>query len=166
MQLGEIVRYAGHSWRVYKADRQVRTVTLVKWDGTQEEIEDDHPEVKIVCNPAVSWPFTTAPRRADKAGRIIKLTRATNPPKELVPYVDWAPSDHYRAGGSIFLNPRLRFRAGEVLSAEHQDGSLSRVTITQAFGTMAQRQKRAMKPKLPTRAGRFSSLEDDFLDDD
>jgi hypothetical protein len=166
MQVGEIVRYAEQSWRVYKMDRQVRTAILVKWDGTREEIADDDPGAVVVCNPSTAWPFTTSPRRSERAGRIVKLTRATNPPRELVPYVDWAPSDQYRAGGSIFLNPRLGFRIGEVLSAEHQNGSLSRITITQAFGTMAQRQLRAMKPKLPVRAGRFNSLMDDGMDDD
>jgi hypothetical protein len=161
LRVGEIVEYADHTWRVFKADRQVRTVTLIRGDSTQEEVEDDTAEVKVVCNPALVWPFTTAPIRSERAGRIVKLTRASNPPQVLSLYVDWAPSSHDRSGGSVFFNPKLRLRIGEVISAEHQDGSLSRITITKTFGTMAQRQRRAL-PKAPAvSSNRFSSLDED-----
>lgn len=165
MQVGELVEYKGHTWRVYRTDRQVRTATLIRWDGVQEEIENDNEEAKVVANPSRSWPFVAAPVRSSRVGRIVKLTRVVrNRPQELIPYVDWVPSDPLRAGGSIFLNPELKFCIGEVLSAEHQDGSLSRISITKSFGTLSQRRKRAEKPKIPQRLNRLQNIYDD--DDD
>lgn len=150
---------------MYKADRHVRTVTLIRWDGTLEEVEDDLKGVRIVCDPATDWPFVMAPVRFSKAGRVEKLIRpakAGGRNQELAPYIDWAPSDPFRAGGSLFLNPELGLRYGEVLSAQHKDGvTMSRVPISKNFGTMKQRElKKTAKPKV------FNRYEALFDDDD
>lgn len=147
MKVGNLVRYEDQAWRVYRADAQVRTVTLLHWSGQTLEVEDDNPGLKVIADVSV-WPFVAAPRKAEKAGRLTRLIRTTEGRTvDLEPNVDWVPSDPFRSGGSIFLNPKLRLRIGEILVAHHTSDSnkitMSRVPITRGFGSVSQRQKRS-----------------------
>ena len=59
MVLGEVVEYGGHRWRVYKMDKGARTVALIRWGGTTEEVADDDAGLSVVVNPC-EWPIVTA----------------------------------------------------------------------------------------------------------
>lgn len=138
MLIGEVVEYEGHRWRVYKLDRNVRTVALIRWGGATEEVADDDPGLVVVGNPC-EWPLVTA-RLKPHSGALTKLSIARKGQLELLqPLVDWVPSDLMRAGGSIFINPKLALTVGDVLIAEHKDGTASRIPITKRYGSLAQR---------------------------
>lgn len=141
MQVGNIVECEGHRWRVYREDKHVRTMTLLRWDGATEEVAADDPRVKVVLDPS-RWPFVAAKvnLRAGPFAELI-LTRKGKS-QSLRPYFDWVPSDQSRPGGSIFVNPRLRLKLGEVLVAVHSSGTRVRIAITQEFGTMTSRKRR------------------------
>lgn len=141
MNLGTIVEYEGHRWRVYKLDHHVKTVTLIRWDGTLEEIANDDVRAVVVANPS-EWPLVTA-RVKPNAGPLVSLslTRGTRR-LELKPLVDWVPSDMGRAGGSIFMGPHLKLVIGETLLAQYKDGSATRIVITKRYGSMRERQNR------------------------
>lgn len=140
MTLGALVEYGGHRWRVYKIDRNVRTVTLIRWAGAVEEVADDDPAVRIVAELS-EWPVVTA-RVRPNAGPLVKLsTTRGGRLRPLEPLVDWVPSDMSRAGGSIFMNPALKLRPGEILIAEYEKGSCVRVVITNRYGTMEARKR-------------------------
>lgn len=138
MDLGAIVEYGGHAWRICKRDGNVRTVTLIRWGGTTEEIADDDPGAVVVADPS-TWPVVTA-RVKPTAGRITKLSMTRGGKSQVLkPLVDWVPSDFTRAGGSIFLCPALKLAVGEILIAEYERGNSTRILITKRYGTMAER---------------------------
>lgn len=156
MELGAIVEYEGHRWRVCKLHRTVRTVTLVRWGGTSEEIADDTPEAKVVADPR-HWPVVTA-RIRPNAGPLVRLSLTRRGrARALTPLVHWVPSDFERAGGSVFLHPQLKLVVGEILVAEHKDGSSSRIQITKRYGSMAQR--RIVRSGLTEKKGLMDFLE-------
>jgi hypothetical protein len=138
MTLGDVVEYEGHRWRVYKVDRSVRTVALIRWGGSTQEVADDDPALVVIANPS-GWPVVTA-RLKPNAGPVAKLSIARGGKlRGLRPLVDWVPSDLMRAGGSIFINPDFKLSLGEILIAEYKDGTASRIPITKRYGSVAQR---------------------------
>lgn len=139
MNLGTLVKFGGHRWRVYRVDKHVKTVTLIRWGGDLEEIADDDPEASIIADPS-EWPVVTA-RVRPNAGPLVKLSLTRGRLRPLEPFEDWVPSDMSRPGGSIFVNPALKLRMGEVLIAEYKTGSSARIVITKRFGTMAERKR-------------------------
>jgi hypothetical protein len=142
MDLGALVKYGGHRWRVYKQDKNVRTVTLIRWGGDLEEIADDDPGAQVMANPS-DWPVITA-RVKPSAGPLVKLSLTRGARSRcLEPLVEWVPSDMARAGGSIFMTPALKLKVGEVLIAQYKNGSASRIVITKRYGSMAERKVRA-----------------------
>ena len=160
MVVGELVEYGGHRWRVYKLDKGVRTVALVRWGGTTEEVADDDPGLVVVDNPS-EWPVVTA-RIKPTSGALIKLSIARRGRLQaLQPLVDWVPSDLMRAGGSIFINPKLALAVGEVLIAEYKDGSASRIPITKRYGSLAQR--KVARASTPPKKGLMGILDGEDL---
>ncbi len=161
MKVGDIVECEGQRWRVYREDKHVKTVTLRRWDGTTEELAADDPRVKVVLDPS-KWPFVAAKVNL-KAGPFAELilTRKGRS-QNLRPYIDWVPSDQSRPGGSIFVNPLLRLKLGEVLVAVHTSGTRVRIAITQEYGSMKHRQRR--HGAIPERRDLVDYLDgDDFV---
>jgi len=163
LKIGDIVLYREARWKVVSQSPSFRTCVLARFDGTKDEVADDldvtGEELKVLFNPADTWPFVACHVHA-KAGPLVDVQRG---PMSLSPLVDWVPSDFLRPGGSVFFNPTLRLRQGEVLVGVHQNGTRSRISITKAFGTVTRRKQRAANPE-KTRGPR-SSFER-LLDDD
>lgn len=161
MNLGALVQYGGHRWRVYKVDRHVKTVTLIRWGGALEEIADDDPGATVVADPS-EWPVVTA-RVRPNAGPLVNLslTRGARM-RALEPLVEWVPSDMARAGGSIFISPELKLRIGEVLIAEYQKSAANtRIVITKRYGTMAER--KVARSGVPEKRGLMEYLDGEDL---
>jgi hypothetical protein len=162
MNLGTLVKHEGHVWRVYKVDKHVKTVTLIRWGGALLEIADDDPGASVVADPS-EWPVVTV-RVRPNAGPLVtlSLTRGRRL-RQLEPFVDWVPSDMGRPGGSIFVSPALNLRIGEVLIAEYKTGASARIVITKRFGTMAERKQQALG--VPEKRGLMEFLDgDDFVE--
>src|SRR5688572_20192287 len=162
MNLGDIVEYEGHRWRVFRLDKNVRTATLIRWSGTTAEVADDDPKAAVVANPC-EWPVVTA-RLKHSSGPLVKLSVARGGRMlSLRPLEDWLPSDPMRSGGSVFINPKFKLMVGEVLIAEYKDGSASRIPITKRYGSMAQR--KAVRASVPAKKGLMGLLDgDDFIE--
>jgi hypothetical protein len=151
VKVGDLVTYDGRRWKVATSNSQYRTCTLSRPNGPSIDVPDDldrRPvpellELKVLCHLSTEWPFIAASARP-KAGPIVKITRGR---RELVMMEDWVPSDFLRPGGSVFLNPDLRLKQGEVLAATHKDGSLSRLAVTGNFGTVKNRIARKNRPR-------------------
>jgi hypothetical protein len=141
MNVGDIVLYQGARWKVVSHEPSFRTCQLVQFNGTKVEVPDDE-DLKVLFNPAKSWPFVAGPVHA-RSGPLIGVLRGA---LSLGPLVDWVPSDFLRPGGSIFFNPELRLRQGEILVGLHKDGTRSRISITKAFGTVRLRKHRVANP--------------------
>jgi len=154
LDIGSIVAYSDHLWRVLRRNHGTRTAILEQWDGTTEELADDADEqqadeVSVWCNPSKDWPFVPAPSKT-KAGPIEAVTLARPGDRRVLrPMVDWVPSDRRGRGGSLFFHPSLNLRQGEVLSARHKNGSMSRVSITRSFGTLQRRMAVEMAKRRP-----------------
>lgn len=161
MKIGDIVECDGQRWRVYKEDKHVKTLTLLRWGGATEEVATDDPRLKFACDPS-QWPFVTA-RVNLRAGPLVDVILSRrNRPRSLIPYVDWVPSDQSRAGGALFLGPHLRLRLGEILVAVHSNGPRVRLSITKEFGTMTSRRNR--RSALPERRDLVDYLDgEDFV---
>lgn len=170
MQIGDIVLYSEKRWKVLSTSGAFRTCQLASFDGSKAEVPDDldqrsdgPPQLKVLYNPAVSWPFTAIPLRA-KAGPITSVFRGS---VSLGPLVDWVPSDFLRPGGTIFFNPALKLRTGEILAVVHQDQSRSRISITPNFGTIQARKHRADNPiKVQGPKNSFELLSEDPFGDE
>lgn len=163
MKVGDLVAHAGQRWKVLSHNQGVRTCQLSGFEGARLEVPDDlqPPDLVVLCNPAEDWPFVPAPIKV-LAGPVLKVIRGQI---GLAPFDEWVPSDFARSGGSIFFSPKLRLRAGEVLVAEHKNGTRSRINITHSFGTVQQRRNRLLKPRAVKRLGALDQLLADDSDD-
>lgn len=161
MKIGDLVEQQGKRWKVTKHFRSRRMCELRAWDGSTQEVPDDHDE-SVLCHPPTDWPFVPLSVRPS-SGPIVRVAREGS---DLVPLVDWVPSAFLRAGGSIFFNPDLRLRPSEVLVAVFQRGDTVRINITRAFGTVQRRRVKA-NPQPPRRRSAFERImgEDLFGDD-
>lgn len=164
-KIGDIVLYQEARWKVANHSTSFRTCQLIRFDGEKTEIPDDEQSLTVLFNPAESWPFVAGPVHA-RSGPVVSVQRGQ---ASLAPLVDWVPSDFLRPGGSIFFNPALRLRHGEILVGIHQDGTRSRISITKTFGTIKRRQHlKAHPPKVPSPRSSFDRLmnDDDIFNED
>ena len=157
MKVGEIVRFEHKRWRVLSHSTDFRTCTLINFNLEKIEVPDDLDkglELKVVANPE-NWPFVTIPTKIT-FGRLVSvtqakmdLTRGETTTVTLSPLVDWMPGDFVTAGGSVFFNPSLGLKAGDVLVATHLNGKTQRISITRAFGSMKTMTARVEKKPEP-----------------
>ncbi len=164
VKIGDIVLYQEARWKVASHSPTFRTCQLVRFDGTKVEVADDEKDLRVLFNPAQDWPFVAGPVHS-RAGPLVSVSRGA---MSLGPLVDWVPSDFLRPGGSIFFNPELRLRQGEILVGIHRDGTRSRISITQAFGTVQRRKHRVANPLKvkPPRSSFDRLMDDDLLNED
>jgi hypothetical protein len=162
---GDIILYEGQRWKVQNRSRSARVCLLSNWEGQQTEVVDDADRrldsgVTLLYQPS-TWPFLAVPQRP-RFGRIIEVQRRG---EKLEPLEDWVPSGLFSSGGSLFFNPTLRLRLGEVLTLIHERGR-SRAAITRSFGTARFKRRRAAgpwEPREPTSAyDRLMSDDDPF----
>lgn len=152
MKVGDLVEFEGVRWKV--TIQRGSVCTLTNWAGEHRELPTDHdlqpanelPPVVVLCHPPEDWPFVQVRCRLASAGPVRHMTRDG---QELRPMVDWIPGDFLRPGGPMFFNPDLRLRVGEVLTAKHQRGKLSRVAVSRGFGTVARKRARHLRPQRP-----------------
>lgn len=158
LQVGHIVECRGLRWQVSILERQTRTAQLLRAEAKLEVPDDSdtvaYPEfgglVSSLFHPATSWPFV-ALKIKPKSGPIVKIVLPRGARvRELGVLIDWVPTDFLKPGGSVFFNPELSLRRGEVLVATHQSGTLTRIQIGSQFGTIASRLEAVAKPKGPT----------------
>ena len=165
MKLGDVVKHMGSYWLVTRYDpKRTRTADLLASGGLFSVVPFDHA-VEVVANPSQDWPYVAA-KVSPRFGPIKGLSR---PPatQHLVLYRDWLPSEPSRAGGSLFLNPKLGLRYGDYLLAHHENGKTSGISIPQTFGTVAQAKKRVeAKPKPVERTAYSMLLEDKQIGDE
>jgi len=177
MQVGDIIDLDGAGpesrYRVLQYEALTRTYKVIQWGtGSIREIPDDletsDEKCKVICNPASDWPFVVTKVRSTRVGPVVSVLRSSQN-RQLIPMQDWAPTDQLKAGGALFFNPALRLRRGEILVATHRDGSVARITITKAFGTVDLRRRRAelahTPPEPPTAFDRILQV-DSFEDND
>lgn len=159
MKIGDVVRYRDGRWRVVTYDPQVKTFRLTRLDGSGEEVASNDPDVEVLFNPGDEWPFVASPVKNFAAGSILEVRRGG---RELECLVDWVPTDFNRPGGSIFFNPALKLQEGDVLTATHQSGKLSRIDINKGFASIKRRRKRLERKNSPKeQPNNFSRLLDD-----
>jgi hypothetical protein len=165
VKLGDVVKHMGSYWLVTRYDqKRTRTADLLASGGMFTTVPFDHP-VEVIANPSQDWPYVAA-KVSPRLGPIENLSR---PPGtlHLVLYRDWMPSEPSRAGGSIFLNPKLGLRHGDYLLAHHKGGKTSGIAIPSTFSTVAQAKKRVeTKPKPTVRTAYDMILDDHQIGDD
>jgi len=141
LRIGDLVEYQNERWYVAQRHAGVRTVILRQLDGKSQEIpnDSDSTDCKVIANLPRQWPFVAAPRHS-KAGPITDITVVRQHKRfSLKPMQAWVPSDSLQNGGVIYFHPKLALRPGEVLVAHHQNGGITRLSITLAFGTAQRR---------------------------
>lgn len=156
MKVGDVVRYDHQCWRVASHAREFRTCILCNFDGLKVEIPDDlsSVELRVLYNP-ITWPFVSLPVRP--YGRLMSISRSTisalgdgsSITTVLTPMEEWIPSDFLKSGGSVFFNPRLKLRPGEILVATYENQKTQRIAIPRNFVPMSARKKKAEKKAAP-----------------
>ena len=141
--------------------RDLRLVTLMNFQGAKLEVPDDSTEMVVVGTPR-SWPFISIAVKP-AAGPIVRVVRNE---QDLVPLEDWMVSDPSRAGGSIFFNPKLALKIGEVLAAVHKSGVSSRIQVSTNFASLKTRKARNQKENSVKKPASIDRLLHPFLDDD
>lgn len=169
MKAGDLIEMTDGCWRVLRMVRETRLAVLMNSEGKKKEIPDDLDETdpnecRFIANPAVSWLALAAPIRKN-AGPVVQLLvpRLYGDPRVLSQGTEWVASDPTREGGSIFLNPSVGLRPGDVVLVEHKKGTRSRVTLTKSLGTVAQKQAR-LTPKVEEQSSVYEELT--IFDDD
>lgn len=163
MQIGDLVSLEKMRWQV--ESQQDDLFIIRAWDGQTREVHPKDLGVKVVTHPPTRWPFILVPVRV-KDGPVVKLTIVReNKVWIFEPLIDWVPADRIRAGGAIFINPSVQLKTGEIVVAHHKSNRLARVAITPSFGSVAQRQARAQKPKPEVRSVYERVMDDDLFDE-
>jgi len=175
LKVGDLVIWSGARWLVKSIERQTKSAVLSPPDNhpTQRpevvamNLDVTSPKACVVVgNPLTDWPFVVAkPKRT--LGRLVSVLRPTRDREVLLqPLIDWVIQDTRQIGGSIFLNPALRLRIGEVLVAVYEKGRMN-IDIHRNFGTTRERVARATPPPdLGPRTSYDRLLESDFDDED
>lgn len=162
--IGDVVRHKGSVWKVSARNRDFGTLTLVDADLKRDEVPSDQ-DLEVLYS-TTGWPFVAIPTKSFKEGRIVLIGHGS---RTLHLLLDWVPSDMTRTGGALFLNPALGLKAGDVLVARHEKGTISRITITKAFGSIqdrGKRKKRPWKPRPPSTIYDRLTGHNPFEDDD
>lgn len=164
VNVGTLVQYADRRWVICRSNELSKTITMRSWEGDTHTCADNDTDVVVICHPSTDWPFIAGPTRP-KAGPVkaLHVTRMTKR-LELEPLIDWMPSEFLRPGGSIFFNPSVGLRVGEIVVATHEDGSGSRINVGHTFATVAQRVLRATTPKKEPKTA-YDRLLGDELDE-
>lgn len=154
MKVGDLVIYQNTRWSTIRVDDDTRMALLVNQEGGRIEVPDtideDTPDaIQVLANPPTEWPMVAFPTKRG-TGPIVEIT-LPGPTQNhlLVTWGDWVPSDPVREGGSLYFNPDLNFRQGEILIAKFRNGTRGRITISRNFGTVAKRVAAATAPKVP-----------------
>jgi len=165
---GDLVEYEGTFWIVLAVDaRRTRLATLLRADGQTQEVPHDLEDGLVVhSNPPTEWPFVTVPEKP-RWGKVtsVSMVSRTAGLSPLAPFADYLFADPLRSGGSLFLNPRLKLRTGDILQAAFEKpGYVVNVAIPANFGTVAIRQARAVAKKPVGPASMYDRLisDDDF----
>lgn len=137
MNIGQVVEYSGALWKVSSCNKLLGTFILESPEGRTEVARD---AVVKVLSDSTKWPFVALPTKPIHYGPVSKVTRNG---KCLLPMLDWVPGDFLRAGGTLFLNPKLKLCRGEILVVELAKGAVIRSPITVSFGSTSQRKKKA-----------------------
>lgn len=161
MKVGDIVRYEDKLWRVETHYKSARLCKIRSWADDVEEVPDDHDNTEmwgdtgltVHANPSDDWPFVAAPHRSGD-GPIREVLSGGVP---LTPLEDWMPSSRLRQGGSLFINPSVGLRRGDMVIAVHKHGHKSRIDITGSFGTIKDRKAGRLQAR-PRRANRGQAL--------
>lgn len=134
--LGSVVRLVdGSLWRVLSLVRLTKTCRIANFSEKREVAQED---VQVVSNPPSDWPYANPSYVATNKSPIIQVFRGN---KLLTPLEEWVPSDFNRQG-SVFFNPNLKLRKGEVLTAVCANKRNLRLVITPSFGTVSCRIKK------------------------
>lgn len=156
MIVGDLVAHQGERWVVVRIDAHVRMALLVNQAVRRLEVPDtldkDEPEsLQVIANPPATWPLVAFPtKRLTGPVTKIAIPNAAARERDLETWVDWVPADPVREGGTIYFNPELRLRHGEVLIATFKNGMRGRITIPRNFGTVAQRAAAAAPKYAPS----------------
>lgn len=154
MKRGDLVSFQGRHWLVTMHDpRRLRIAQLLAPDGTALEVAHDldktDPTFQVLSNPSTDWPFVSVAEKP-RWGPIRQVSRIVN--RQLVPLIpvtDWVLAEPLRCGGSLFLNPALGLKTGDILQVQFdKPGYASNVSISPTFGTVARRKAMAETPKV------------------
>jgi len=157
LNVGLVIDYKATPHKVVAFDSETRTLSLQKWGGSVEKVNEGNPGLK---NPVLvsQWPFLNAPKRNYRA---VKLTRCVQRRiVELIPFKEWSPTDVFCSGGPIFLNPALKLKLGEVLVLHYKNGPPTCLRINRNFASVFQRKAR-QKAKTEKPKGLFDFLKDE-----
>lgn len=172
MKIGDLVLYSNEKWLVRSYDKGTRTVMLCDRTGNTREVAADLDihlphQAKVLCNPGQQW-YVLAPKIKSGAGPFVRA-EAPAPvpgaplmlrPRPMEPWEDWLPSDPFREGGSVFVNPKFGLRTGDLVIFTHRNGSQTRITVPAKFGTVA-KLKAANAPIKKPEVNRFTHILDD-----
>jgi hypothetical protein len=175
MKIGDLVLFSDDKWLVRNYDKMTRTVVLCNQTGDKRELPVDMDvhtpdQIQVLCNPGLQW-HVLAVKVKPNAGPFIRAeapakvpgASLTFRPRPLANWEDWIPSDPFREGGSVFINPSFGLRTGDLVLFTHRNGSQSRMIVPGNFGTVASARTAKIPIKKPE-VNRFTHILDD--DDD
>jgi hypothetical protein len=156
VNIGDLIEYRGSLWIAERHNRETRTRQLVRqleqvW--VPDDLDKTDPEeCKVRCNIPDSWPFVPVKGNKGWALKIHVPTRKLD-----LKWGDWVQ----RTPTTVFLNPELRLRQGEVLVVTCAYGSPTKVNIRPTYGTVKERQAKAAPPPPPIEVSFYDRLMSD-----
>jgi hypothetical protein len=127
-------------------------------------------KIQVICNPSLEWHVLSV-KVKPKSGPFVEAKAPTSipghaltyNPRRLVNWEDWIPSDPFREGGSVFINPAFGLRTGDLVVFTHKKGTQTRMVVPANFGTVAAMRASLVPAKKPE-TNRFTHMLD--FDDD
>jgi len=160
MELGDLIDYEDRRWFIRKVSDATNSATAVSASGELAVIPFEAPHQVVAATRA--WPFVVA--KKSPFILVIERHHLRRRSEDLQPLVDWVQPEPGQTNGSVFFNPGLRLKFGDVLIAKLRGGGTVRITIPRNFGTMAQRLAKAPKKVVKEDRTAFDRLleEDDY----
>lgn len=131
-------RYLVRTW-----DKSLRQLTLL--DGSRKSTLAFEEEVSIYADPSKEWFLVTVPLTVSPIREIRVLHRRRVTTLEILK--DWVPSDMFRKGGPIYLNPSLPLTPGDVLTIALENGTFKKVPVPTTLKTFQEKMDSAKPPE-------------------
>lgn len=166
MRVGDLFDRDGVRWYAAHQDLDRCLMTLYSTVNVERVVADDadakDPSLVLVAHPPTEWCLIAGPRKRVVAGPYVLVVvpgfPGRAPDRVLEPLRDWVQSEPHRTGGSLFINPAVQLRYGDVLLATHRGGAAVRLTISKHYGTIAQRIEATKPPISAPLVNRFNRV--------
>lgn len=142
IEVGDLVNFDLQVMRVVGKDPSMRTFTLRNPGGARQVVHQE--TVTLYASPSKEWILLVVPPASSLLVGLRLLQGRNILNLEL--YKDWIPSDPFKKGAPLFLNPKLKPLPGDILTLVYENGRMGKYTLPTTMQTLKEK-KEDLLPK-------------------